>query len=118
MRQGLRLLLRTQQRRPRRRTRVHRHRHRRRLQPERRLLRWVSAGHPAPLLLRDGRVRVLSLTSAVPGLPLGVAPDADYTAVETIPAPGDIVLMYSTSSPTCPTGRPVRICSVSPVRFT
>ncbi|WP_258566121.1 PP2C family protein-serine/threonine phosphatase [Streptomyces parvulus] len=63
--------------------------------PERRLLRWVSAGHPAPLLLRDDRVRPLSLPPAATGLPLGVVPDAAYTAVETVLVAGDVVLMYS-----------------------
>lgn len=63
--------------------------------PERRLLRWVSAGHPAPLLLRDGRVRPLALPPDATGLPLGVVPDTAYTAVETVLAAGDVVLMYS-----------------------
>ncbi|MCF2129583.1 serine/threonine-protein phosphatase [Strepomyces sp. STD 3.1] len=66
-----------------------------RYHPDRRLLRWVSAGHLSPLLLRHGHARLLTVPPDATGLPLGVIPDAGYTAVETVLAPGDVVLMYS-----------------------
>ncbi|MFD9130138.1 PP2C family protein-serine/threonine phosphatase [Kitasatospora sp. NPDC059571] len=60
--------------------------------PDRRLLRWICAGHPPPVLYRDGRAR--PLTAAV-GPPFGVLSDTRYTAVETVLAPGDTVLLYT-----------------------
>jgi serine phosphatase RsbU (regulator of sigma subunit) len=67
------------------------------------LLRWVNAGHPQPLLLRDGRM--LRTLSVPPGLPFGLdlAPGRGAESVGT-PAytigiealqPGDRVLFYS-----------------------
>jgi serine phosphatase RsbU (regulator of sigma subunit) len=54
-------------------------------------LRWHLAGHPAPLLIRSGRV-VASLSSP-PGLPLGLggAREVFDTALE----PGDRVLLFT-----------------------
>lgn len=56
-------------------------------------LRWTSAGHPPPLLVRaDGSAELLGQQ---PGVPLGVAPDAGRTeAVADLPA-GATVLLYS-----------------------
>ena len=59
-------------------------------------LTWVNAGHPDPLLLRDGRlVRALH---AEPSLPIGLgqlsAPDEPQLGAETL-EPGDLVLFYS-----------------------
>ncbi|MFK0171657.1 PP2C family protein-serine/threonine phosphatase [Streptomyces sp. NPDC090306] len=66
-----------------------------RYHPDRRLLRWVSAGHLPPILLRDGDARLLAAPPRSAGLSLGVLPDAYYTAVETVLCAGDVVLMYS-----------------------
>ena len=55
-------------------------------------LRWHTAGHPAPLLLRAGRV-VKSLT-AEPGLPLGLS-DPARTVTEESLEPGDRLLLYT-----------------------
>lgn len=63
--------------------------------PERQLLRWVSAGHPTPVLVRDGRATSLPAPPGGPGLPLGVLTGASYTADETPLRIGDIVLIYS-----------------------
>ncbi|MFE1318387.1 PP2C family protein-serine/threonine phosphatase [Kitasatospora phosalacinea] len=60
--------------------------------PDRRLLRWICAGHPPPVLLREGRVTLLE---AETGPPLGVLPDVAYRAVETHVRPGDTVLLYT-----------------------
>nr|WP_275563996.1 PP2C family protein-serine/threonine phosphatase [Kitasatospora sp. SID7827] len=60
--------------------------------PGRRLLRWICAGHPPPVLLRDGRVEPLE---ADVGPPLGVLPEVSYRAVETYVRPGDTVLLYT-----------------------
>ncbi|WP_322790200.1 PP2C family protein-serine/threonine phosphatase [Pseudokineococcus marinus] len=61
--------------------------------PVRHRLRWTSAGHPPPLLVRaDGSAELLGQQ---PGVPLGVAPDAERTeAVVDLP-PGATVLLYS-----------------------
>jgi len=57
-------------------------------------LRWVSAGHPAPLLLRDGRlVKSLDVTPAPPlGLQLGTGPP--IVGGESL-QPGDMFLLYT-----------------------
>ena len=60
--------------------------------------RWVSAGHPPPLLLRDGRlVRELTSSPIPPlGLPISVADGAaELTVSEVQLEPGDRVLLYS-----------------------
>ena len=57
-------------------------------------LRWVSAGHPAPLLLRRGRlVKALDVTPAPP-LALQLAADPPVEGRESI-EPGDMVLLYT-----------------------
>lgn len=66
-----------------------------RYHPERCLLRWTCAGHPRPVLLRDGAVRVLTEAPGADGLPLGVFADQRYRATETPLYRGDIVLLYS-----------------------
>jgi serine phosphatase RsbU (regulator of sigma subunit) len=43
------------------------------------IARIVNAGHPAPILIRDGRAERLALA---PGLPFGVADDAEYDVQE------------------------------------
>jgi hypothetical protein len=57
-------------------------------------LRWVSAGHPAPLLLRDGRlVKTLDVAPSPPiGLQLAAAPPVE--GGESL-EPGDMVLLYT-----------------------
>ncbi len=58
------------------------------------LLRWMSAGHPPPLLLRDGRlVKTLDVTPSPPlGLELATEPPTEcVTSLE----PGDMVLLYT-----------------------
>ncbi len=57
-------------------------------------LRWVSAGHPPPLLLRGGRlVKTLDLTPSPPlGTQLATEPPAE--GEETL-EPGDMVLLYT-----------------------
>jgi serine phosphatase RsbU (regulator of sigma subunit) len=57
-------------------------------------LRWVTAGHPAPLLLRDGRL-VKSLDAApVPPLGLQLAAGAPVEGRESL-EPGDMILLYT-----------------------
>ncbi|WP_425839650.1 PP2C family protein-serine/threonine phosphatase [Streptomyces fractus] len=63
--------------------------------PRRGLLRWTCAGHPRPVLVRDGVARQLPDPEGGPGLPLGVLPGTPYTAAEVSLRVGDIVLMYS-----------------------
>lgn len=66
-----------------------------RYHPERELLRWTCAGHPRPVLLRDGRATQLPLPEGGPGISLGFLPSATYTAAEVGLVVGDIVLLYS-----------------------
>jgi serine phosphatase RsbU (regulator of sigma subunit) len=56
-------------------------------------LRWLSAGHPAPLLLRGGRlVKALDVRPAPPiGLRLGDTPHVSEQSLE----PGDLLLVYT-----------------------
>lgn len=66
-----------------------------RYHPDLGLLRWACAGHPRPVLLRDGRASQLPAPPGGPGLTLGVLPNTVYSATETPLESGDIVLMYS-----------------------
>ncbi|GAA2305290.1 serine/threonine-protein phosphatase [Streptomyces kunmingensis] len=58
-------------------------------------LRWTCAGHPRPVLLRDGLATQLPDPVDGPGLTLGVLADTTYTAATATLRVGDIVLMYS-----------------------
>jgi len=55
-------------------------------------LRWLNAGHPAPLLLRAGRVS--TELGAVPSLPLGLG-DTDTSVAEVSLEPGDRLLFFT-----------------------
>ncbi|MEU5089514.1 PP2C family protein-serine/threonine phosphatase [Streptomyces sp. NPDC021356] len=66
-----------------------------RYHPDRGLLRWTCAGHPPPILLREGVPVLLDPPPGGPGMPLGVLPDESYTAAETWLRAGDVVLLYS-----------------------
>lgn len=59
--------------------------------PERRQLTYCNAGHPAPLLIRDGRARTLDSH----GLLLGVLPEAEYEYSSQQLDHGDLVVLYS-----------------------
>ncbi|NPC96558.1 SpoIIE family protein phosphatase [Nocardioides sp. zg-DK7169] len=57
-------------------------------------LRWSSAGHPPPVLIRtDGTVSVLAPEE--PNLLLGFAPDVERAEAETVLGSGDVVLFYT-----------------------
>ena len=64
------------------------------LDPDAGVLRWVNAGHPAPLLLRSNRdVKALDRSRATPlGLPLFAT---EPTVVEERLQRGDIVVLYT-----------------------
>jgi serine phosphatase RsbU (regulator of sigma subunit) len=55
-------------------------------------LTWINAGHPAPMLIRHGRV-IATLDSA-PALPWGLGPSDAETATCEL-EPGDCVLFYT-----------------------
>jgi serine phosphatase RsbU (regulator of sigma subunit) len=63
-----------------------------RFDPGRRELVWAQAGHPPPMLNRDGRTRMLSRPS---GPMLGVVDDAGYAGAVTDFLPGDVLLLYT-----------------------
>ena len=54
-------------------------------------LSWLNAGHPLPLLVRDGHVRELACR---PSLPMGLGGTVVEVAVEHL-QPGDTVLFYT-----------------------
>ncbi|MGY1434728.1 PP2C family protein-serine/threonine phosphatase [Streptomyces reniochalinae] len=60
--------------------------------PEARAFRWASAGHPAPILVRNGEPRLLE---GEHGMMLGVLADADYTTNTAQLHPGDLLLLYT-----------------------
>jgi serine phosphatase RsbU (regulator of sigma subunit) len=61
-------------------------------------LRWLNAGHPPPLLLRDAKV--VKTLASVPGLPLGLPfePTTPEVATESL-EPGDQILLYTDGFP-------------------
>ncbi|MFC4908420.1 SpoIIE family protein phosphatase [Actinomadura gamaensis] len=61
-------------------------------EPQSRYLEWASAGHPPPVLLRDGKAGPLSV-DAEPLL--GAAPEFEYGTNSTLLEPGDVVLFYT-----------------------
>jgi anti-sigma regulatory factor (Ser/Thr protein kinase) len=63
------------------------------LDPATGVLRYASAGHPPPVLVRGGREATLLGISAAP--PLGTLAFAAYHEVEVTLAPGDTILLYT-----------------------
>jgi hypothetical protein len=55
-------------------------------------MEWVNAGHPAPLLLRAGRVN--RELQCAPSLPLGLGGECRQVATESL-EPGDVVLFFT-----------------------
>jgi len=60
---------------------------------ERGVLRWVNAGHPAPVLLRAGRV--VKTLDARPDRPLGLGLNEDFAVRAEALEPGDRLLAYT-----------------------
>ncbi|MET9090259.1 PP2C family protein-serine/threonine phosphatase, partial [Streptomyces sp. NPDC004237] len=63
-----------------------------RYRPATRTLTWAQAGHPAPLLYRDGTGCVLS---APDGVLLGATSGAGYGQAEVTLEPGDLLLLHT-----------------------
>ncbi|MFI2617125.1 PP2C family protein-serine/threonine phosphatase [Streptomyces sp. NPDC018584] len=63
-----------------------------RYDPATRLLTWAQAGHPAPLLFRDGTGRTLTSPA---GALLGAAPEAAYEQAEVQLRPRDLLLLHT-----------------------
>ncbi|MEV5799512.1 PP2C family protein-serine/threonine phosphatase [Streptomyces collinus] len=63
-----------------------------RYRPETRTLTWARAGHPAPLLYRDGTGRTLD---APEGVLLGATTGAAYGQAEVTLEPGDLLLLHT-----------------------
>ncbi|MDV9175885.1 SpoIIE family protein phosphatase [Streptomyces sp. W16] len=63
-----------------------------RYRPETRTLTWAQAGHPAPLLFRDGTGRLLS---APDGVLLGATSGASYGQAEETLEAGDVLLLHT-----------------------
>jgi len=60
--------------------------------PSSQTLRWARAGHPPPLLIRDGRATALPLPT---GMLLGATGEAHYGEQELTLHPGDTLMMYT-----------------------
>lgn len=60
--------------------------------PSSQTLRWARAGHPPPLLIRDGRATALPLPT---GMLLGATSEAHYGEQELTLHPGDTLMMYT-----------------------
>ncbi|OON77986.1 PP2C family protein-serine/threonine phosphatase [Streptomyces tsukubensis] len=63
-----------------------------RYNPATRVLSWAQAGHPAPLLFRDGTGRALARPR---GVLLGATSTATYTQDEEHVDPGDLLVLYT-----------------------
>ncbi|MFD9870682.1 SpoIIE family protein phosphatase [Streptomyces niveus] len=63
-----------------------------RYRPETRTLLWAQAGHPAPLLFRDGTGRALT---TLDGVLLGATSGAAYEQAETRLLPGDLLVLHT-----------------------
>jgi serine phosphatase RsbU (regulator of sigma subunit) len=63
-----------------------------RYRPETRTLTWAQAGHPAPLLFRNGTGRMLTPPD---GVLLGATSGADYGQAEEALEPGDLLLLHT-----------------------
>jgi serine phosphatase RsbU (regulator of sigma subunit) len=60
--------------------------------PATQLLHWTCAGHPPPILLRDGHAAKMDI---VPDPVLGCCPEVRYTTRTTRLQSGDLVLLYT-----------------------
>lgn len=60
--------------------------------PARRVLEWTCAGHPPPILIREGRAAPLEV---VRDPMLGAMPDWEYTTITTGLDPGDLLFLYT-----------------------
>ncbi|MFF0448948.1 PP2C family protein-serine/threonine phosphatase [Streptomyces sp. NPDC004609] len=63
-----------------------------RFDPESRTLSWAQAGHPAPLLFRDGTGRILTRPD---GVLLGATSSPEYEQAELELLPGDVLLLHT-----------------------
>jgi serine phosphatase RsbU (regulator of sigma subunit)/HAMP domain-containing protein len=63
------------------------------LNPARGMLRWASAGHVPPMLVRAGGPGPLPLDTS--GVLLGILPEARYESRETAVRPGDVLVLYT-----------------------
>lgn len=63
-----------------------------RYRPETRTLTWAQAGHPAPLLFRDGTGRALTPPD---GVLLGTAPGTAYGQAEETLQEGDVLVLHT-----------------------
>ncbi|MFF3753694.1 PP2C family protein-serine/threonine phosphatase [Streptomyces sp. NPDC002018] len=63
-----------------------------RYHPETRTFAWAQAGHPAPLLFRDGTGRVLTPPD---GVLLGATSGAAYEQADVRLRPGDLLVLYT-----------------------
>ncbi|MFI0406485.1 PP2C family protein-serine/threonine phosphatase [Actinomadura sp. 3N508] len=60
--------------------------------PYGRVLEWTCAGHPPPILIRDGRAVPMEV---VRDPMLGAVPDWDYMTITTRLSPGDMLFLYT-----------------------
>ena len=64
-------------------------------------LRYVNAGHNAPLLFADGSPATLDAT----GVPIGIVPDFPYAAGEVTLGPGTLLAVFTDGIPEAKRGK-------------
>ena len=62
------------------------------LDVETRVVRYVKAGHPGPIVISQDGVRCLEKGG---GIPIGILPDAEYEEEQVELSPGDALLFYT-----------------------
>jgi hypothetical protein len=61
-------------------------------EPATRTITWAQAGHPAPLLIREGGA---GIPPRPPGVLLGLLPDSEYPAARLRLDPGDAIVLFT-----------------------
>ena len=85
-----------------------------RYDPAGRTLSWAQAGHPAPMLFRDGTGRALTPPA---GVLLGASPAATYEQAEVQLLPGDLLVLHTdrlTRTRACAEGDTDRLLALAP----
>jgi sigma-B regulation protein RsbU (phosphoserine phosphatase) len=61
-------------------------------------VRFAQAGHPSPILIREGEQPILLGTG---GMPVGLWPEMEFDCLDIVVAPGDRIVLYSDGVTEC-----------------
>lgn len=64
-------------------------------------VRFAQAGHPSPILIREGEDPILLGTG---GMPVGLWPEMEFDCLDIVVAPGDRIVLYSDGVTECISG--------------